>query len=855
MNLGIQRPLTLVVAPAGFGKSMLLKAWAAQYQGPAVVRRLALDATSHDPQAVLESVRDGLTRRDHKVLVLVVDCGDLTVTPKLGRSLHHLIRGSAGRVRIVLAARSDPPLPLHLYRLAGTISEIRAADLAFTPDETTALMREHKLELTAAQVAELQVRTDGWPAALMFAAMNLTGKADPERVIQEFRGDTGNVAAYLMTEVLDAQPPELREFLLRTCIVDELRPAQAEVLTGQTSADRSLQFLSHGNSFIQPVPGTVDRYSYQALFRQFLRAQLLFEKPSLAPALHRDAAAWYAQNGQPLQAIHHAVMAGDWQRAARYLVEDYEVAGLLVGRRRQQLTTLFDGFPGDLDGFEAAIISAARALAEFDVDRCTSKLGKAAALLDGQTSARRQPAESAIRVLQAVCASLSENPESGLVPVLTAEADLRSASPESAVAHPESRLLVAGSKGRVLLQRGDFPAALGAFTEGIALAEENGVQDALVDFLGMSALVEAAWGHLRRAGEVVAQVAAVAEPGAELPQSAIVAEAWVHTDRGDLPSAEELVQRATEAAPTYDGRDLAAALALVRARLLRASGNIDRAAAELRAARASYGAQDGWLGQALTIDQAKMLVAQQRPGEAITAIEQSAGRDEVGSRLVLRRAAAEAGKPSPAQPLPVTDRVLALETQVDGWLVQAADSIRAGDTGRGGLCLERALRLAAPERLRRPFAEAPSALDKLLRPTGDLMAHHPWLRAPGPRDSDRTAGRWAGSRPELVVIASLTTKEQEVLEYLAELLTTEEIAETMYVSVNTVRSHVRSILRKLSASRRNEAVRRAWELGLLPSRPEAFSPPATGSLRPVASVGNHDRRRSPPGSSGRRERS
>jgi LuxR family transcriptional regulator, maltose regulon positive regulatory protein len=821
VSQGVQRPLTLVSAPAGFGKTMLLESWAALYQGPAVVRRITLDAGSENPPAMVESVREGLRGSDDDVLVLVVDCGDLTVTPKLGRSLNRLIRGNAGRVRVVLVTRSDPPLPLHLYRLAGTIAEIRAADLAFTTEETAALMRAHNLELTDSEVAELQARTDGWPAGLMFAAMNLAGKSDSERVIREFRGDSGNLAAYLMTEVLDAQPPELREFLLRTCIVDEVRPGLAEALTGQACDLRSLQFLSHGNSFIQPVPETADSYSYQPLFREFLRAQLLFERPAVVPALHRAAAAWFAANRQPLEAIHHAVTAGEWRHAARYLVEDLDVAGLLVGRRRRQLTTLFAGLPDELDGAEAAIIRAARALAAFDVDRCTSELGKAMEQLDLQASARRQAAESAIALLQAVCASLSDNPDSGLVAVLTAEADLRAASREPALAPPEPRLLLAGCKGRVLLQRGDFPAALAAFTEGIALAEDTGAHEALVDFLGMAALVEAAWGHLRRAGEVVAHATALAESGAQLSQSAIVAGAWVHTDRCDLPSAEEMVQRAVETAPTHDARVLAAALALVRARLLRASGDIDLAAAELRAARNSYGAQGGWLGQALAIDEAKMLVAQHQPQEAVTTIEQSAGRDEVGSRLVLQRAAAEAGERPPPQPLPAPDRVVALETQVDGWLVQAAESIRTGDTGRSGICLERALRLAAPEQLRRPFAEAPPSVRKLLQPTGDLMRHHPWLRTPSPRGRDHTADRWAVARPELVITAALTSKEHEVLEYLAELLTTEEIASTMYVSVNTVRSHVRSILRKLSASRRNEAVRRAWELGLLPSRPDA----------------------------------
>jgi LuxR family transcriptional regulator, maltose regulon positive regulatory protein len=134
--------------------------------------------------------------------------------------------------------------------------------------------------------------------------------------------------------------------------------------------------------------------------------------------------------------------------------------------------------------------------------------------------------------------------------------------------------------------------------------------------------------------------------------------------------------------------------------------------------------------------------------------------------------------------------------------------------------VQRALRLAAPEHLRRPFSDAPRPLHKLLQPTGELMRRHAWLRTPGP-GHDGTAEPSGRSEYELVVTITLSSKEHEVLEYLAELLTTEEIASIMYVSVNTVRSHVRSILRKLSASRRNEAVRRAWELGLLPPRPEA----------------------------------
>ncbi|MGW5195127.1 LuxR C-terminal-related transcriptional regulator [Kribbella sp. NPDC004138] len=822
LDLAVQRPLTLISAPAGFGKTILVESWAELYRGPALIRRVTLPADG-EPADVLNSVHQLLRRDDRQVLVLVVDCGDLMITPEYGKSLDRLVRGYAGRFRVVLLTRYDPPIPLYQYRLADAIAEIQATDLAFTLDETRALMREFSLDLTEEQVADLHTRTDGWPVGLMFAAMNLAGKSDPERVISEFRGDTGNVAAYLMSEVLDSQPAELRQFLLRTSLVDVIRPGLAEALTGSRCDLRSLQFLARGNSFIQPVPRTADGYSYQALFREFLRAEMLYEQPAAVPALHRAAAAWFAQHGQPLDAIHHAVTAGDWAQAAHYLVADPDSAALLIGRRRRHATALLAGFPDDLEGPEAAVVRAILGLAEFDVGRCVRELDRARNSLDGDGSIRSQATELVISLLQAVCASLGAATDADLGVVLAAEGRLQAAS-RPAVFHSEARLLILGCKGRILLQRGDFPAAVEAFDDGIALAEHTGALEALTEFLGMAALAEAIRGRLRRTGEIVAQATALAEAGTspDLPQATLVAEAWMHTDQGDLAEAEELVQRAEEAAdPTHDARVVTAAFALVRARLLRASGDVELATAELRAASADFGLHGGWLDQALIIDAAKLLVTQHQLGEAVGMIERSPGREQAGSLLVLQRAAVDAGERTPPQPPVAVDRAAPLQTQVDGWLGQAAESIRAGNTARGGLCLERALRLAAPELLRRPFVEAPPVLRKLLQPTGDAMRHHAWLRAPSRRERDRVVDRRGTSRNDLVITTALTSKEQEVLEHLAELLTTEEIADTMFVSVNTVRSHVRSILRKLGASRRNEAVRRAWEMGLLPTRPDA----------------------------------
>ncbi len=828
VSQGVQRPLTLVSAPAGFGKTMLLVSWRALDTWAGPVKHITMNAAGEQPEALLQSVLDGLQRRgptraEGPPLVLVVDCSDVALTPELGDSLDRLIRGNAGRVRIVLLTRADPSLPLYRYRLAGALTEIRAADLAFTTAESADLMRHANLDLAPAEVAELRAKTDGWPAGLTFAAMNLAGKADTAQAIRGFRGDVGNVAAFMMTEVLQAQPSTLRDFLLRTCVVDELGPALAEALTGRACDRRSLEFMSHGNAFIHRVPGTDDSYSYQSLFREFLRAQLLFERPALVSQLHGTAAGWFAQNGHGMAAVRHAITAGLWGDASRYLVEDLGFGQLLVGRHRRPLKTLFADLPDDLDGAGPAVVRSAWALTEFDVDLCAAELSKARTSLDQSGRPRTLSYELAITVLRAVSASLRTDVSSALDAVLAAEAALRAASVGSSAAPPELKLLVAGCKGRVLLQRGDFAGASEAFSEAIALADEAGLHEALADFLGMAALVEAVWGHLRRAGELAAQATAMAESEAHLhqPPAAIVARAWVSADQGDLTAARDLLHRAGDAAPTLDARVLAAFTALVRARVLRAGGDVGLARAELRAAANSYGADgDEWLGQSLVVGEAKILVAQQLPREAMAVIERSSGRDQVESILVLQRAATEAGEQGPALPAQAAQQATALETQVDSWLVQAAESIRTGDPGRSGLQVERALRLAAPEHLRRPFSEAPPPLRKLLQPTGELMRRHPWLRAPGPQ-RDLAVDQSSEARSELFVTATLSGKEHEVLEYLAELLTTEEIASTMYVSINTVRSHVRSILRKLSASRRNEAVRRAWELGLLPSRPGA----------------------------------
>lgn len=866
---GAHRPLTLVSAPAGYGKTVLVTSWAARVRGPATLVHMTMDDGDENPTGFWTSALEGLrcsgldvsglrmtassdvvdrpmlmrlaqriAAHDEPV-VWVLDCAESSLSPILGDGLHRVIRSCAGRLRVILLTRADPPLPLHRYRLDGAITEIRAADLAFTATEVATLLKRAGLDLAPVDVAALRARTAGWPAGLRFAAMSLAGRADTKQAIREFRGDAGNVAAYLMTEVLAKQPPETREFLLRTCLVDDLDPGLVGALTGQHCDPRVLQFMAHGNSFIEPVPGKHGCYRYQSLFREFLRSQLLFEKGTLVPALHRTAAEWLEQDGQWIAAIRHAVSAEAWPVAARYLVNHLGFGGMLTGPQRMLLRGLFARLPTDTEGPEAAVTRAALALTDLDSARGSSELATARTLLDRETAPPSQACELAIVVLEAVAASLGGDLDAGLDAALAAESALQLAPAEDVAEHPELKAIVAGCKGRVLLERGDFTAALTALTEGVKAAEGPHLGGVLADLQGMAALVEGMTGHLRRATELATRPGPGSDSAgretASMSQAAITALAWVRMDEYDLQAAQDLVGYAEAAAPSYDARVLGGVLALVRARLQGAQGEFDLARAGLRAAR-SYSAPSaatGWLDRSLVVEQAASLLAQGQPERAITMIQSYQGCDHIECVLLLQQAFLGRHKDplTLAQPSTTSLEAYPLQVQVQSWLVRAGQSINERDPVRGKLCLERALQLAAPEHLRRPFFDAPHDVRRLLERSG-LSTGRRWLERPGPGpgtcrgvdglseqgQSWENGGRQAGATP---IVNPLTSKEQEVLQYLADLMTTDEIAKAMFVSVNTVRSHVRSILRKLGVTRRNEAVRRAWELRLLPPRSAA----------------------------------
>ncbi len=283
---------------------------------------------------------------------------------------------------MVLLSREDPLLPLHRYRLAGTLTELRMADLGFTRDEARAMLAGLGVDLSESAMDAMIGRTQGWAAGLRMAAMSLAHQVDREEAARKLAGDTGTVAEYLLAEVLDTQPAGVRRLLLETSVVDVIRPGLATALAGP-HADRALSFLVHGNAFLEELPEGIGCYRYHDLFRQLLRAQLAYESPEHWVELHKVAAAWFASHGLVDDAARHAAAVEEWDLAARYVVDDLSVVSLLTGWPSEGLHDVLTQLPRSVDGIAVQVVTAARALSAGD------HKGASACLQQAREHARR----------------------------------------------------------------------------------------------------------------------------------------------------------------------------------------------------------------------------------------------------------------------------------------------------------------------------------------------------------------------------------------------------------------------------------------------------------------------------------
>jgi LuxR family maltose regulon positive regulatory protein len=867
---GIRGPLTLVSAPAGSGKTVLASSWVAAGVTPGPVTWVTLDDGDGKPGIFWSYALEGLGRSGVSVagvgvpgevdrvgrsllvrlavrlsersepVVLILDNAEELARDRVAEEIDFVLRHSAGQLRVVLATRADPVLSLHHYRLEGSVTEIRFPDLAFTPEEARALLAGHGVHLPEPVLLALTDRTRGWAAALRLATLPHEGRTDPELAADLPAVAGGDIAAYFLAEVLDTQSRIVRDFLLTTSVVDWLTPDLAVQLTGSPEAANTLRALAHAAALVERSPADHEAYRYSPLVRHLLQARLHQESPARQRWLHRRAARWLAADGRSADAIRQYAAIGDWEDAADLLVRDLAVARLLTTPPSEGLAEVFAAMPATTPGPQAAVIVAALALARLDLDLCDKHLLRAGELVPEGSGDETSALRLAVAVAASTRACAGGDPDGTFAAATAAREALSELAADGVAAPPETRALLLWNVGRAHLTAGDIDAARESLGAAARVANIPGCEYLRVRCLARLALAEAMAGRLRRAAGFADSARAVTgsrrQGSGTVPATAEVALAWVSTEQGNAYQGRRYADAAAATAEIRHDPVALGALALVRSRLLRASGQFGGAVAALTQARTAKAQLPLWLVTRLDAARTVLLVAQGRADAALDLTRQLGTAEAAECQLARGWALLCAGAPGDAcgaagQVLQRTR--LPLDVRVDALLLSAASELDRAHPEAAKEALSKAVRLAEPERLRRPFRETTSRVRRVLREqeeltsgrlrgggpaggTGPLKGTGP-LRGSGPAGllragADLTTGTDADSA---VIVQPLTEREREVLTYLAALLPTEEIAARMFVSVNTVKTHVRAILRKLSAERRNEAVRRARELGLV----------------------------------------
>ncbi|MEV5354551.1 LuxR C-terminal-related transcriptional regulator [Streptomyces sp. NPDC052693] len=844
LDQALRTPLTVVDGSAGAGKTLLVADWAAGLrepvawltgdtadQAPGIFWAYLLEALRAagipvaaevgcpaeagrvDPRTLTRLAAD-LERRDHTTVV-VLDEFDRVTSPEIARQLQFVLHHAGPGLRLLLVTRTEPLLPLHRYRVSGEMTEIRGAELAFTPGEAGALLSRHGLHLPDDAVQALVERTRGWAAGLRLWALAAQREPDPGTYAQQFEANHSTMADFLLAEVLDRQPPATQDLLLHISVLDRFRPDLVNALTGRTDAESVLASLHRDNAFVHYLGDSW--YSLHPLFAEILRAHLRARRPGLEPELRGRAARRLRHSGALWDALVQGAEADDWEFTARAVVDDLALGRLFTGLRSEDLSALFARMGPEVTGPAPDLVRAARDLGRCDLARGLTHLRDAGEKLarDGGAAA---PAQLGFALLDALAARLTGSParaeraaeQAGL---------LRGRIPAGLLdAHPELTALLLTHLGSARLWDGRFDEARAALSA--VAGQPGGAVMALPrwEALGHLALIHYLDGWPGRAEHKALAAAGQAErhslprrSGAGLGPLVLAA---VHVERDELDEAQALLDDEAVSRPAAEDPVVRAGRAVVRGRLLLARGDT-RAA--LAAADAPVTADVGspWAQEQSALLASAAHLAQGQPELARKDVERVAHHRAPCAVQAARVRLAE-GRADEALGLLDglrEDARYGPAVAVRAALVRAQAAQETGDHTAVGRLVTRALLDGRRERLRRPFAEAGPWLRPLLC-TGRLRDLAGGWLVPG-EVRHRPAGPAAAAPAPDLVVEDLSAREREVLHRLADMLSTEEIAADLHVSVNTVKTHLKSIYRKLGVGRRAEAVRRARDKGLL----------------------------------------
>ncbi|RYP87756.1 hypothetical protein EKO23_05035 [Nocardioides guangzhouensis] len=802
LDSSTSRQVTLVCAPAGAGKTVLAAAWAATAPG-AVWLGLAredahrgvfwwhlLEALSSrlpvpdgwdrpsGPDDGPGSALDGLAlvlERDGGRTTVVLDAVEEVTDDATLADLDRLMTLAGDRLRVVLLARARPALPLHRYRLEGRLAELGPDDLRLDADAVASVLDQHALHAPGHVVRELTRATEGWAAGARLAAMALQdlGPSSPSGPTEEQAraslAPDSLLGDYLRAEVVRPLTVDDRTALRRLSLVDGFDPELASVLTGRQEDAGSLADLAHRVPFLRREPAASAHFRLHPLLRDVLHASYVAERPDEVRDLHRRAADWLTGCARPVDAVEQLVRAGELVEAVRVVAESGALAEMLLPTASgMRLTRLLAGAT-EVDTAPGALVAAALALASGDHAAARTRL----AAVPDETRDATAPSAALVRATLAAAAGDSAG-------TLDATAEARELYRETGGPPSAASALLLVQDASARLSSGDLDAAAELLGDALRQLPDDGVVGPRLDCLGRLALVEALRGYLTHAVEVTGTAEGLAaEGGAAVPAPAAghLARAWVATERQELSRALHWLGKAARHEDLAHDPVLEPVSVLVRARLMRDRGETSMA----RRLLADDPPGAGWTRTERDLERRGLGLA------APTSSEATSSR-RTGRRAVVRTPSARVGL-----------------------MLREAErrSLRTGGDADRDLVLD-ALELAEPERLRRPFAHAGPAVRALMRTDAQVATRAAWLAPVDVVDAEAAA-----PGPDTAATVDLTDRELEVLQHLADLLSTQEIGSAMFISVNTVRTHVRHILHKLAVTRRNEAVRRARVLQLI----------------------------------------
>jgi LuxR family maltose regulon positive regulatory protein len=872
-GLHLDRRLTLVSAPAGFGKTTLVAQWVRQLaatENPPRIAWLSLDSGEGDvarflayviaalqragidiqtglltafqtPQpppleSILTALVNELATISHPLL-LVLDDAHLVQSPAVHRALNFMLDHLPPPIHVVIVTRADPPLKLAHRRGRGQLTEIRQSHLRFTPHEMDQFLRRATralgVELSAGDRATLSARTEGWIAGLQMVATSLQGREDVPAFVRAFSGRDRHVMDYLIEEVFGQQPEKLQAFLVQTAILDRLSGPLCDALTGQTDGQQTLERLERANLFIVALDDERRWYRYHHLFADFLRQRLERLPADHETELHRRAAAWCSINRLPGAAIDHALAAGDFRQAASWVEQS---AAAVWGRGEH--ATLLDW----LDALPGGAVRARPVLATFHA---------LVLFLSGRQHTAGQRLQAAEQSLAGAGATAGADLSRQRGTVATArafvsffEADLPAIvhASRQALAHLSGqdltwRGLANYTLGLALRIQGDLAEAEAALSQARRLSRSAGMRYvSLLASLNLG-IVQIHRGRLRQSVAIFGQALQVAQdwglqhlPVAGLLQAEL---GNVLTEWNQLAEAERLIRAGIDLA--RQGQDVGS-LGLgytFLVRVLRAQGDL---AGALRAAEAveRLAARTGlppWVARGVTALKAEILVDRGELSAAAHLLEApQPGRDDGPAHLAeiehlaLARLRVARGEWQPARTL--LERMQA--SAESGGRVNALIKVLArlalvlqgqDDEQRAQRCLAQAFSLAQPEGYVRVFVDEGQPMARLLYAAASRGVAPAYAGALLAAFSERDLALVPPEDPARAAspaVEPLSERELQVLQLISQGLSNREIGQRLVISVNTVKSHCRAIYSKLDVGSRTQAVAKARGLELLP---------------------------------------